>query len=136
MLNKEKFLLKKVLSNQFIFTILGLIIVVLISIPLAKNVSKQYRVNKEIESLKNEIDSLSNKNSQLKNLIGYMESDQFIEENARLNLNYKRPGENVMVVKDSEIQDTNIIENKNKGNGAKSDSNIKKWIRYFSNNKL
>ena len=66
---------------------------------MAKNVIKQYRINKEIKSFKNEISSLGNKNNELKNFVSYLESDQFAEEQARLKLNLKKPGEELTVIK-------------------------------------
>jgi cell division protein FtsB len=127
-------------SQRVLFTVIALVVIALISVPLAKNVSKQYKINKEINDLKNEIGALENNNSQLKNLIKYMESDQFVDEKARLNLNYKKEGEQVVVIEKKE-------ENKNISSGgvqlagssgtndaSKLESNFVKWQRYFFNN--
>lgn len=101
---RKRFNTKKI--NYFLFhkvsiTIFGLIIIVLISIPLAGNVSKQYEINKEIEQLRAEIDRLDNKNEDLKEMIDYLETDQFVDSRAREGLNFKLPGEEVVVIKDS-----------------------------------
>ena len=75
---------------------------------------------------------MENKNSQLKNVITYLESDQFVDEKARLNLNYKQPGEEVVVIKNKE---TTANGNKDQGSiGTSAEvekSNIQKWIKYF-----
>jgi cell division protein FtsB len=130
---------RRVFNKPALLTIAALVVIVLISVPLAKNVSKQYKINKEINDLKNEIGALENNNSQLKNLIKYMESDQFVDEKARLNLNYKKEGEQVIVIEKKE-------ESKNVGaNGAQlasggaveasqQENNFIKWQRYFFNN--
>jgi len=137
---QKKNIFKSALSKQITFTVIGLLIIVFISIPLAKNVSKQYKVNKEIDSLKNEIDDLGNKNLQFKSLIGYMQSDQFVDEKARLNLNYKQAGESVVVIKNEDERDT-IVGNTSRlsdttsaeGNNQnlKSNNNFQKWLKYF-----
>lgn len=135
MINKEKSLFKRILSNQFILSIIGLIIIILISFPLAKNVSKQYKVNKEIESLKTEINGLQNKNSQLKNLISYIQSDQFIDESARKNLNYKKAGENVVIINNVETaekkDDGLAVNNSQNETSAMIENNADKWVKYF-----
>jgi len=60
-LQKKNFF-KSLFTKQILFTIAGMTIITLISIPLAKNVTKQYKVNKEIDILKNEIANLGEKN--------------------------------------------------------------------------
>lgn len=90
---------EKIFFSQKFLTLLGLAVVILISFPFAKNTLKQYRVNKEISELKKEISDLQNKNVDLKNFVSYLESDQFAEEQARLNLGLKKPGEELTVIK-------------------------------------
>ncbi len=92
---------KKIFFNQKFLTLLGLIVIILISFPFVKNTLKQYRINKEISELKKEIFDLQSKNVDLKNFVSYLESDQFAEEQARLNLGLKKPGEELTVVKTS-----------------------------------
>lgn len=140
---KKQNFFKSFFLNQFFLTILGLLVIFLISFPLAKKVSKQYKVNKEIEELKMEIAEVEGKNSDLKNLLSYLDSDQFIEEQAREKLNYKNEGEEVVVIKkQGEIEEPQTIvstESENIYNIKSSDSNAemknelnyKKWIKYF-----
>lgn len=90
---------EKIFFNQKFLTLLGLAAIILISFPFAKNTLKQYRINKEISELKKDISDLQNKNVDLKNFVSYLESDQFAEEQARLNLGLKKPGEELMVIK-------------------------------------
>lgn len=133
---QKKNIIKLAFSKQTTLTVIGLLIIVFISIPLAKNVSKQYKVNKEIDSLKNEIGDLGNKNSQLKSLISYMQSDQFVDEKARLNLNYKQPGENVVVIKNEDkkeiaSQASGATSPEANDQNLKSNNNFQKWLKYF-----
>lgn len=100
MINRKKNnYFEKIFFNQKILALVGLIAIVLISFPFAKNAFKQYRINKEINELKKEISDLQNKNVDLKNFVAYLESDQFAEEQARLNLGLKKPGEELTVIK-------------------------------------
>lgn len=144
MLNKKRNILINLLFNSTSFTIIGLLIIILIFIPLVKNVKKQLNVNKEISSLDKEIESMEKKKSDLKNLITYLDSDEYIEEKARLSLNFKKKGEDVIVIKEKDgetkpaeekkNQDfTNIYNIKGLENQAqvRERSNFTKWVKYF-----
>lgn len=140
---KKRNLFKKFFLSQVFITILGLVVIFLISFPLAKKVSKQYKVNKEIEDLKNEIAEVENKNSDLKKLLTYLDSDQYIEEQAREKLNYKKEGEEVVVIKNNsddnkQIKDLSLdsenvynVKGINSSAENKKEYNYQKWVKYF-----
>lgn len=98
---KKNNLPRKFLFNEKVLTVFLLLIVVLLSIPLYNNYHRRQKINREISDLEAEIKLAENKDTKLQKLIKYLESDQFVEEQARLNLNMKKPGESVAVVKDS-----------------------------------
>ena len=132
MFKKKENFFHKIIFNNIFLSIIGLIVIVAISIPLAKNVSKQYEINNEIQNLKNEISDIEKKNSSLKDIIVYLESDQFAEEQARINLNYKKVGESLYVITDenkSENIKLSLELNKNK-----KTNNPIKWLNHFFNN--
>lgn len=137
MINKrrENFILR-ILYNQKFLALVGLVLIFLISFPLANNVSKRYRINKEIKELGKEISDFESKNKDLKQLITYLESDQFVEEKARLNLGLKKEGEQIVVIKD----DTAITTDTNLEGGGLGNSqnffNPRKWWNYFFNRNL
>src|SRR3972149_3023939 len=89
---------KGILFGPKLLSLVGLAVIILISFPLAKNAVKQYRINKEINGLKEEIALSQNKGADLKNLIADLNSYQYIEEQARLNFNLKKPGEELIVI--------------------------------------
>lgn len=144
-MNNKKLIFNKIIFNPKTLTFLGLIIIVLISYPLSINISKRYKVNKEIKKLESEIASIENKNSDLKNIIKYLESDQYIDKQARLNLNYKKEGESVAVIKNKDEQDNKISASEEKNNlytikESKNENNIlgifdnpTRWFKYFLN---
>jgi len=135
MIKDKKNFLRTVFSSQIALTVLGFIIVVGISIPLAKNVSKQYRIGKEIKELEDEITYLENNNSELQQLVKYLESDQFALEQARSNLNYKQPGEEVVVIKNDDDREGEnpaaIAAGGTKNASIEAKSNPGRWWNYF-----
>lgn len=120
--------------------LLGFVLIILISFPFAKNALKQKRINSEIDGLKKEIATLQNKNVDLKKFVSYLESDQFAEEQARLNLGMKKSGEDVIVIKRAAENDISAssspgtifnIHGHEKSKPQAQISNPKKWLRYF-----
>ena len=83
MINRRRNFFTKIIYNEKFLALIGLGLIILISFPLAKNVSKRYHLNKEIKELNKEITEFEAKNKDLKGLITYLESEQFVEEKAR-----------------------------------------------------
>jgi len=133
MILKKEIKTKKIIINLLI-TILGVILLIGVFIGIYKNYKKQSKINQEIEDIESEISAIDQKNNELKEMIDYLNSDEFVLERARLNLNFKREGEEVVV-----IPDKNNKKNEEKTpysikpgtNQAKEDSNPIKWFKYF-----
>jgi cell division protein FtsB len=133
---------KKIFSRQNFFAVFGLVIIASITWPLYLNMQKRIEVKNEIQKLKNDILIYENKNSQLDKLIKYLESDQYIEEQAKKNLNLKKEGEKVMVIKNDSKKDPpeskiNMPSQDIYGIGglnnekAIKNTNPSKWVSYF-----
>lgn len=107
------------------------IIIILICLFLTsfiKEAYRNYKVNKEIEKLRSDIEILRNENSELNYLIDYLKTDYFVEKEARLKFGLKKDGEKVFNIENNVKE-----EKKNKASeGHLEDiSNIKKWRDYF-----
>ena len=142
MVNRSrKHILEKIFFNQKFIALIGLLAIALAGFPLAKNKLKQYRLNKEINELKKEINGLNNKGADLKNFVAYLQSDQFVEEQARLNLNLKKAGEELTVIKSgagaanqaSSTGGNSIfsIPGYDQEKSRPGASNPRKWVDYF-----
>ncbi len=117
----------RLFSSQRFLAIVGLVFLLLIVFPLAKTYTQKRLVEKEIEDVKKEISDFESTNTELKDMITYLKSDQSLEEQARLNLNLKKPDEKVIVIEAAKnTSSTNEI-NKT----TVSESNFTKWWRYF-----
>lgn len=99
---RETSFLNRFLANPRTFAIIALVFLLLIFLPLAKNYSRKRLVEQEIAGIQKEIDDFEAKNKDLKEMIDYLQSDQSLEEQARLNMGLKRPGETVAVIKEDE----------------------------------
>src|SRR5574344_816863 len=86
----------RLFSSQRFLAIIGLIFILLIVFPLAKVYTQKRLVEKEIDDVKAEIANFEKTNQDLRQMIDYLQSDQSLEEQARLNLNMKKPGEKVI----------------------------------------
>ncbi|KKQ59805.1 MAG: Septum formation initiator [Parcubacteria group bacterium GW2011_GWE2_38_18] len=138
--NKNNFFLS-FLFKQSVLTVIGLVLLVAISIPLAKNLSRRYRINNEISQLDKEIQEIEKKNTDLQKLIKYLESDQFAEEQARMNLGLKKEGESVAIVKNdpSVKKEEELLQPEKQifnipgleKSKPKPASNPEQWLRYF-----
>lgn len=134
----KQFWLRRIFNSPHTLLALLIIFVFLISIPLAKNVQKRHGVSGEIRALQQEISDNETKKSKLLDSIAYLNSNEFAEEQARLNLDLKKPGEQVVVVRSdnkgtsasskvAELLSTPSL----RDNAPLKDSNIRLWYKYF-----
>ncbi|MBU4455040.1 septum formation initiator family protein [Patescibacteria group bacterium] len=137
----KKNLLTRFLLNKKTLALVGLAVIVLISFPLAKNISQRYKISQEIKELEAEINNLENQNTNLKEFMNYLESDQFVEERARLNLGLKKEGEEVAVISGEPLENNGNKEESaatgifgiEKEEPDEPAGNPRKWWRYFFN---
>lgn len=119
----------RLVSSQRFLAIIGLVFLVAIIFPLARTYSQRRLVEKEISDVKSQINEFENQNQQLKDLITYLQSEQSLEEQARLNLNLKKPGEAVVVIEG----ESNRVAPISSATSSTESSNLAKWWKYFFN---
>jgi cell division protein FtsB len=120
------------------FLIMVLIIFVLVTIALAKEFYRSHQINKEIAQLQDEIQELEGKNSDFSQFVEFLKTDVYLEEQARIKLGMKAPGEKVVVLKENASEfvqgaegDTKSFVNSS-GQIEKSKSkNSSNWWSYF-----
>jgi cell division protein FtsB len=121
--------------KQVFISLTLLIVFMLVAWPLSQKLFKSREVNKEIAGLESEIGDLNKKNSDLRQLIDYLESDQFIDEQARENLNFKKAGEEMVVINDLDTEE--VLEKQESlyrlasNVEEKKPGNPEKWFKYF-----
>lgn len=122
----------KFLTSSRLVLLVGIVLLVLVSIALGKELMRKHEVNQEIEKVQSEIDRLERKNKELSSLIEYLNTEEFKEIQARQNLNLQKEGEAAVAITvpptpnidegESENDEPIVVENK---------SNIQKWWEYF-----
>ena len=122
-------ILYRLVTSQRFLAIIGLGFLVAIILPLAKTYSQKQLVEKEISEVKAQIDDFENQSRQLGELLDYLQSEQSLEEQARQNLNLKKPGELVVVIENKNAAASQAAAN----SPISEDSNLSKWRRYFFN---
>lgn len=87
----------------------------------------------EVDRLQSQADELAAKNSELAELGKRMSDPQELERQARLKLNLRRPGEEVVVIKGVGDAQASVAPDAIAVAAAKEDggSNLEKWWHYF-----
>ena len=113
-------------SKPFIFGLL--IIFALVVIAAGREGYRNYKIGQEIKNLQDKIEALQKSNEELAEMEKYLQSDEFLEKEARLKLNLIREGENLVIIKRSE-KEPELEEPPEEKN--EKISNIQKWWEYF-----
>jgi len=131
---------RTIFSRQFLLTLVLIFLLVLFAIPLTKNWRQKRSIDNEVKAMEQQVAELEHKTSSLKQVLDYMQSDQFVEKEARTKLNYKKPGEEVAVIesRDGAAAPTSPVESifdlpeapKPEGS-PKLLGNFSKWLDYF-----
>ncbi|MFW5888141.1 MAG: FtsB family cell division protein [Patescibacteria group bacterium] len=121
------------------FSLIGVIILVVISVPLARGLTQKNEVEKEISKIEAEINNLESQNKELDRLVGYLQSDRFLEKQARTSFGLKKRGEEVVVIKEEEREGkvagvSASSDEQNKERKEEERSNPGKWAEYFFEN--
>lgn len=118
-------------SRMFLFALVG--IAGLVSFNYGRAYYQDYKIRQEIAELHNEVRRLEKKKIESLEILKYVASQDFVEAKARTELNMKKPGEQVLVVKGEVADDVG----ENMAASAPSEDkkplkNIVKWWYYFS----
>ena len=101
MTQSGKNFVKKLLGSKvFLFFIVLALIGLAISV--GRESYRKYQLTKEINRLKSETERIEGRNQQLTNLLEYFKEESYLEKEARLKLNLKKPGEKVVILSQSD----------------------------------
>ena len=124
---KESGLANKVFSFKM-FVLASVLIVIFLGTNLGKEFYRKYQIQKEIDSLKEDINSLEGNNYKLSQLIDYCETKEYKEAQARERFNLGKEGENLVIMIEPDNSDDKI---EKKVDDGKELPNYRKWWNYF-----
>ncbi|MBU0613531.1 septum formation initiator family protein [Patescibacteria group bacterium] len=124
--------IKRFLPSR-LFLIIGIAVLVLFSVSLGKEVVRRYEVNKEIQALEKEVEELENQNTELADLIQYLNTNSFREKEARTKLGMAKEGEKVVVIPNIEVVAETATEAVGVPDNVEELSNPERWFAYFFN---
>lgn len=126
--------LKKIFNSN-IFLIVLAILTILVVFSATRAIYRDYMVDKKIAKLQNKVDDLNQEKLESMKLLEYVSSKGFAKKKARSQLNMKKPGEKVAIIKNKDKLDKNKeaikVDSKDK---QKKISNPVKWFNYFFRN--
>jgi|SRR3989339_800 len=111
-----------------LFLAVGFILAVLVALGYARAYYQDYKIKQEISNLQAEVKKMEKKKLESMQILEYVTSPAFVEEKARVELNMKKPGENVIILQNQPLTEVES------GSEAVEDaplSNPRKWWYYF-----
>jgi cell division protein FtsB len=136
----HKNFIKRLFGSKVFLFLISLILITL-AVNVGRESYRKYQLTQEINRLKLEIERIEGKNEQLANLMEYFKEESYLEKEARLKLNLKKPGEKVVILSkesasdiDAEVSEggdvlseNDMVNNLNNPETA----NYWKWWEYF-----
>jgi cell division protein FtsB len=119
-------------SAKLFITIFGFLFLLYFIFVFSKLANKKYRISQDVVNLEAEITKLNEENLELEDMIQYLDSEQFVEEKARLSMGMRRPGEDVVVITNLDKEIDSLSDKKNE---EVDKNNFIKWYKYFFQNK-
>jgi len=102
-----------------------------LSLSLVRIWPQKIAVEKHLDSLEDKIKEIERSNSSLAKLMTYFKSPAYLEREAKLKLNVRRPDENVVFIFQDE-KETVAKEEKNKNlPDLEGLTNFEKWMKYL-----
>ena len=112
-----------------LFLLLSLIVIGFVAMSYARAYYQDYTIRKEIIALQEEVKDLQKKRLESMEILEYVRGDAFVEEKARTDLNMKKPGEQVIFLKNIaaslQTDENTIVQS------GQDLSNPLKWWYYF-----
>ena len=112
-------------SSKITLSVL-VVILAFISFSIYKEKRGQETINSSLSRLEQEIAVLEHQNLSLTDMIKYLQTDRFVEFEAREKLGFQKPGEKVVIIPN----ESGVIAGANLGPDTNLPNYIK-WLKYF-----
>ncbi|MBU1146267.1 septum formation initiator family protein [Patescibacteria group bacterium] len=121
---------KRILSSR-LFLFLGVIVLGFLIFSFGKKFFESREIDDQIREAGDEIARLEVKDEELGNFLDFLNTDDFLEQEARLKFNLQKPGESVVIIPGSGRGGENNKNKKDASSENQSEGNPKKWWNYF-----
>ena len=134
MTRKSKDKRKQSFFSRF-FVVLMIVVAVIFVLGIVREYVKRVELDREISQLENELEKLKLKKKNFLSSIDAYGSEFFVEQEARMKFNLKKPEEQVVIIPVNKISEeaitknNNTDENNNKTNNKQV--NLFAWWQYF-----
>lgn len=116
-----------ILHPKIILTV-SVVIVIFLLISLAQEMNRRLSIQREVRRLEQQVQEMKNSVVEAENLNQYFRTDEYQDRLAREKLNYRAPGEKVVLIPDPKVAPE---EASNKEQSDKSLSIMERWWRVF-----
>lgn len=99
MARSRQSIFKRLFTFRYLFLING-VIIILLSLSLGREMVRNMDIQGEISDLQTQAQDLASRNLYLQELQTAMQTESFIEREARLKLGLQMPGESVVIIQD------------------------------------
>src|SRR3989344_4341659 len=113
-----------------IFMVMALVIIFFLAVSVAKLWPQKTVIEARLQNLEGKIGETEKSNLDLARLLSYFKSRSYLEREAKLKLNVRRPDENVVVIYEDE-KENQIKEKERESLGLEGLTNFEKWVRYL-----
>lgn len=126
---------RKLLDSK-LFLLVCVALICLVSFSAIKEFLRKLEINHEINSLREEAAVLEEKNTEMADLVQYLNSSGWQEKEVKARLNLQSPGEKVVLIPENNQTNLNMPKSleQNKQSEEIGISNPQKWINYFLTN--
>lgn len=101
-------LIQRLIRSRF-FIVINLLVIIFLGMSLGREMIRSRSIEADIAHLQAQADELTQSTQDLLNLQTAMQTESFIEREARLKLGLKKPGETVVVIQDEARDDSSVI---------------------------
>ena len=114
------------------FFIINLAILFLVTLSFGREFVRNYEIDKEIKNLEEKAAMIESQNQEILQLAEHLKTDDYLEEEGRVRLGLKKPGENVVIISEpEELTEPTQVPTAVAVQEDKKTSNPRLWLEYF-----
>lgn len=119
--------MNKILSSK-LFTIFLVLLIILLGFSVARIYNLRLNMERENEGLQAKTEEMKKNNESLEKFLANLSNPSFLEKQAKIKLNYKLPGENVVFVYPEKSVDKAATPSESFKSELSKFDNLKKWL--------